>query len=46
VLFYLEDLSLEDCAEICAIPVGTVKSRLSRARRMLRDHLTEKGDSR
>ena len=46
VLFYLEDLSLEDCAEICAIPVGTVKSRLSRARRMLRDHLTEKGHRR
>ncbi|MDP9865571.1 MULTISPECIES: RNA polymerase sigma factor [Streptosporangium] len=43
VLFYLEDLSVEDCAEICAVPVGTVKSRLSRARRMLRDHLTEKG---
>jgi RNA polymerase sigma factor (sigma-70 family) len=43
VLFYLEDLPLEDCAEICAIPVGTVKSRLNRARRMLRDHLTEKG---
>jgi RNA polymerase sigma-70 factor (ECF subfamily) len=46
VLFYLEDLSLEDCAEICAVPVGTVKSRLSRARRMLRDHLMEKGHPR
>jgi RNA polymerase sigma-70 factor (ECF subfamily) len=43
VLFYLEDLSIDDCAEICAIPVGTVKSRLYRARRLLRDHLTEKG---
>ncbi|MCG5219988.1 sigma-70 family RNA polymerase sigma factor [Streptosporangium sp. KLBMP 9127] len=43
VLFYLEDLSLDDCAEICAIPAGTVKSRLNRARRLLRDHLTEKG---
>ncbi|MFF5208347.1 RNA polymerase sigma factor [Streptosporangium sp. NPDC000396] len=43
VLFYLEDLSLEDCAEICAIPVGTVKSRLNRARRLLYDHLTERG---
>ncbi|MET8048808.1 MULTISPECIES: RNA polymerase sigma factor [unclassified Streptosporangium] len=43
VLFYLHDLSLEDCAQICAVPVGTVKSRLSRARRMLRDRLTEKG---
>ncbi|GII92750.1 RNA polymerase sigma factor [Sinosporangium siamense] len=43
VLFYLEDLSLEDCAQICAIPVGTVKSRLSRARRMLHDRLVRKG---
>ncbi|MEU8379881.1 sigma-70 family RNA polymerase sigma factor [Streptosporangium sp. NPDC048865] len=43
VLFYLRDLSLEDCARICAVPAGTVKSRLSRARRMLRDQLTEKG---
>jgi RNA polymerase sigma-70 factor (ECF subfamily) len=42
VLFYLQDLSLEDCAAICAIPVGTVKSRLSRGRRLLRDNLTEK----
>jgi RNA polymerase sigma factor (sigma-70 family) len=39
ILFYLHDLSLETCAEICAIPVGTVKSRLSRARRMLRAEL-------
>jgi RNA polymerase sigma factor (sigma-70 family) len=43
VLFYLQDLSLEDCAQVCAVPVGTVKSRLSRARRMLRAQLTEKG---
>jgi RNA polymerase sigma factor (sigma-70 family) len=34
ILFYLHDLSLETCAEVCAVPVGTVKSRLSRARRM------------
>ena len=43
ILFYLQDLSLETCAEICAIPVGTVKSRLSRGRRMLRDELLQKG---
>jgi RNA polymerase sigma factor (sigma-70 family) len=43
VLFYLEDLPVDDCARICAIPAGTVKSRLSRARRMLREHLTERG---
>lgn len=43
ILFYLQDLSLETCAEICAVPVGTVKSRLSRGRRMLRDELLQKG---
>ncbi|GAA0439798.1 RNA polymerase sigma factor [Acrocarpospora corrugata] len=43
VLFYLEDLSVEDCAQICQVPAGTVKSRLNRARRMLRTHLEEKG---
>jgi RNA polymerase sigma-70 factor (ECF subfamily) len=43
VLFYLQDLSLEDCAQICGVPAGTVKSRLSRARRVLRDQLTERG---
>jgi RNA polymerase sigma factor (sigma-70 family) len=37
VLHYLEDLPVEDCAQICGIPVGTVKSRLSRARRHLRE---------
>jgi RNA polymerase sigma factor (sigma-70 family) len=43
VLFHLQDLSLEDCAEICAVPVGTVKSRLHRGRRLLRENLLEKG---
>lgn len=41
VLHYLEDLPVEVCAQICGIPAGTVKSRLSRARRLLRDHLKE-----
>ncbi|MET9343267.1 sigma-70 family RNA polymerase sigma factor [Nonomuraea sp. NPDC003804] len=43
VLFYLEDLPVEDCAQICRVPVGTVKSRLNRARRLLRARLEEKG---
>lgn len=35
-LFYLRDLSLAELAETLSIPVGTVKSRLFRARQMLR----------
>jgi len=43
MLFYLEDLPLDACAQICAVPVGTVKSRLNRARRLLRQELVRKG---
>jgi len=37
----LEDLSYEEIASILAIPTGTVMSRLFRARRLVRDRLTE-----
>jgi RNA polymerase sigma factor (sigma-70 family) len=43
ILFYLHDLTLEECAQVLAVPTGTVKSRLFRARRLLRDHLIGKG---
>ena len=43
-LFYLRELSLQEIAQALDIPVGTVKSRLHRARRMLRRELTSKGD--
>ena len=39
-LFYLRELSLAEVAELLDIPVGTVKSRLHRARRMLRQAIT------
>jgi RNA polymerase sigma factor (sigma-70 family) len=45
ILFYLHDLGLDECAQVLAVPAGTVKSRLFRARRLLRDHLIEKGYS-
>lgn len=38
-LFYLEELSLADIAEALGIPVGTVKSRLFRARTLLRQQI-------
>jgi RNA polymerase sigma-70 factor (ECF subfamily) len=42
-LFYLDELSLGEVADVLAIPVGTVKSRLFRARQLLRRELTQKG---
>jgi RNA polymerase sigma-70 factor (ECF subfamily) len=35
-LFYLEELSLAEVAAVVGVPVGTVKSRLFRARQLLR----------
>lgn len=43
VLFYLRELSLAEVAEVLAVPVGTVKSRLFRARTMLRAQLQPRG---
>jgi len=44
-LFYLRELSLNEVAEVLAIPLGTVKSRLFRARLLLRRELASKGHS-
>ncbi|MFE0802721.1 RNA polymerase sigma factor [Streptomyces sp. NPDC058812] len=43
ILFHLQDLPLVACAEVLGVPPGTVKSRLHRARRMLRTALAERG---
>ena len=46
-LFYLRELTLAEVADIVDVPVGTVKSRLHRARRLLRtefDRSVLKGD--
>jgi RNA polymerase sigma-70 factor (ECF subfamily) len=42
-LFYLQELSLNEVADALSVPVGTVKSRLFRARRLLRQALTARG---
>jgi RNA polymerase sigma-70 factor (ECF subfamily) len=39
VLYYVNDLSLQEIAEILEVPVGTVKSRLYYGRRALKGHL-------
>lgn len=44
-LFYLKELSLAELAEVVHVPIGTVKSRLHRARRMLRTQLAQAGIS-
>jgi RNA polymerase sigma-70 factor, ECF subfamily len=40
VLFYFQDLSYSEIAEALELPIGTVMSRLSRARKMLHDKLS------
>ena len=38
-LYFLEELSYQDIADMVGIPVGTVRSRLHRGRRMLQKAL-------
>ncbi len=44
VLRELEGLSYKEIAEVAEVPLGTVMSRLARARRQLQGALNRKGD--
>lgn len=44
-LFYLQELSIDEAAEALSIAPGTVKSRLHRARHMLRHEFEKQGEA-
>jgi RNA polymerase sigma-70 factor (ECF subfamily) len=43
ILFYYEDMSIRDICEVLGLPSGTVKARLSRARKKLKSILENEG---
>ena len=44
ILFYFQDMDLNDTARALNIPPGTVKSRLHKARQLLKEVLTDEAD--
>jgi RNA polymerase sigma-70 factor, ECF subfamily len=44
ILYYFEDFSYKDIAEQMSVPLGTVMSRLARAKTFLRQRLTDHAD--
>ena len=44
LLFYFRDMDIESAASVLGIPPGTVKSRLNKARKLLKEELTDETD--
>ena len=44
VLFYFEDMDIRSAAEVLGVPPGTVKSQLSKARKLLKEVLGDETD--
>ena len=44
VLFYFRDMQVASCAEVLGVPEGTVKSRLNKARKLLKEALGHEAD--
>ena len=44
-LFYYEDMPEREIAKVLGVPLGTVKSRLSRARKQLKEMLCDEEGS-
>lgn len=42
-LYYLDDVSYTEIAEVLELPLGTVKTHLHRAKKLLREHLDGAG---
>lgn len=46
ILFYFKEMDINETANVLGIPVGTVKSRLNKARNLLKEVLTSETDIR
>ena len=44
ILFYFRDMDINSAAQIMKVPAGTVKSRLSKAKKLLREALSDETD--
>ncbi len=46
ILFYFRDMDIQETGAVLGVPEGTIKSRLNKARKLLREVLTDETDLR